>query len=171
MRARPVAAARHSLFSLPSRFLAAVLVASMSCTAAAQAPEAAPLLYSPAASSVSGYLARIGFNNPEQLSEAMDRVEAFFDEHGGDGSLAPISIVVHGPEVSVFEKNQYEMFKPIVDKAAQLSALGLLDIAVCETRLDYEGVNAQDVYPFVGKVSFGPAEINRLLNEENFVYF
>ena len=55
--------------------------------------------------------------------------------------------------------------------AARLTALGILDLSVCETRMDIEGVESESVYPFVRTVPFGPVEVNRLLEEENYVYF
>lgn len=117
------------------------------------------------------YLGRIGYNNPDQLVEALKRVEGLYLYDEGDQLNNPVSIVVHGPEVSIFQKQNYEMNKSIVDLAARLSALGVIDINVCETRLSALNANEQTVYPFVGTVPFGPTEVNRLLEEENYVYF
>lgn len=117
------------------------------------------------------YLARIGFNDPEQVAEALMRVEGLYDFDAGDLLSSPVAIVVHGPEVSIFQKENYQEHKEIVDLAARLSALGILDISVCEIRLNREGGDKDSVYPFVGTVPFGPTEVNRLLDEENYVYF
>ena len=118
-----------------------------------------------------GYLARIGYNDPVQLNEALERIKDYVDENGSGESLSPITMVVHGPEVEIFEQTNYETYKPIVDKAAQLSALGVLDIAVCETRVRYRGLDPEKVYPYVAKVPFGPAEVNRLVDDESYIYF
>ena len=118
-----------------------------------------------------GYLARIGYNDPDQLNEALGRVQAFYEENGSEAPLSPISLVVHGPEVEIFDRTNYQMFKSIVDKAAQLTALGVLDIAVCETRIRFEGLEADEVYPFVSTVPYGPAEVDRLLGDEAYIYF
>lgn len=118
-----------------------------------------------------GYLARIGYNDPDQLNEALGRVQAFYEEHGSDAAVSPISLVVHGPEVEIFDRTNYQMFKSIVDRAAQLTALGVLDIAVCETRINDEGLSVGEVYPFVDTVPYGPAEVDRLLSDEGYIYF
>ena len=119
----------------------------------------------------SGYLGRIGFNDPEQIAEALMRVEGLYDYDAGSLLPNPVAIVVHGPEVSVFQTENYQEHKEIVDLAAKLSALGILDIRVCETRLEHRGGDKDSIYPFVGTVPFGPTEVNRLLDEENYVYF
>jgi len=124
-----------------------------------------------AAEEFSGYLGRIGFNDPEQVAEALMRVEGLYDFDAGVQLPNPVAIVVHGPEVSIFQKENYQEHKEIVDLAAKLSALGILDISVCEVRLNRNGGDKESVYPFVGTVLFGPTEVNRLLNEENYVYF
>ena len=99
------------------------------------------------------------------------RVEDVFAADEGSTLAQPVAIVVHGPEVSIFEKDNYEDYKDIVDLAARLSALGLLNINVCDTRLRREGGSITTIYPFVGTIPFGPSEVNRLLTEENYVYF
>ena len=174
MPVRPVVAVRLFRFDRMSQNLSVILLCFFALPLCAQAPvpNTEPTPYQISEPLQQGYLARIGFNDPKQLAEALDRVQVYFEqEQDGAASFSPISIVVHGPEVEVFEQNNYQMFKPIVDKAAQLSALGLLDISVCETRLRYEGIGSDEVYPFVGKVLFGPAEIDRLINEEEYIYF
>ena len=117
------------------------------------------------------YLARIGFNDPKQVSEALMRVEDLYELDAELGLSNPVAIVVHGPEVSIFQKENYEDYKEIVDLAARLTALGVLDINVCERRLNYSGASKESVYPFVDTIPFGPREVNRLLDEDGYVYF
>ena len=151
-------------------FLAAVVsLALLPAVSLAQVTETVPLRLED--SSAGGYLARIGYNDPEQLNEALERVQAFYEENEGETPSSPISIVVHGPEVEVFAKGNYEEYKNIVDRAAQLAAFGVLDIAVCETRLGIDGVEMSEVYPFVNTVPFGPAEEDRLITQEKYIYF
>ena len=173
-----MAAALHSLFKILGRvpfraalacMLAYLSICSAAAVAQAESSEVAPLQVTETKSK--GYLARIGYNDPGQLNEALERIKDYFEETGSEGSIPPITMVVHGPEVEIFEQTNYETYKPIVDKAAELSALGVLDIAVCETRVRYRGLDADKVYAFVDKVPFGPSEVNRLLNDESYIYF
>ena len=118
-----------------------------------------------------GYLARIQLNTPDELYLALERAEALFLEGRIMGDLPPAAVVLHGPEVGVFFREQYWENKKIVDLAARLSAFKVIDIFVCETRMGVMGRDKSELFPFVGTVPFGPAEEERLLNQEKYVYF
>lgn len=173
MQPPPVAVVPLSQFNQP-RFAAHLFLATLlyllPSLCLAQIDKTVPTPYV-ADEDASGYLARIGFNDPEQVSEALMRVEGLYEFDSGAQLVNPVAFVVHGPEVSIFQKENYQEHKGIVDLAARLSALGIIDISVCETRLRLEGVNKESVYPFVGTVPFGPTEVDRLLRKENYIYF
>ncbi len=80
-------------------------------------------------------------------------------------------MVLHGPEVEIFSRYNYSRFKEIVDLAARLTAFGVIEINVCETRMGSMGLQPNHLFPFVGTVPFGPAEVSRLLEEEDYLYF
>lgn len=175
MPRQPVAVVRLSLYSYVRNtacvlcfFLSVFFASCLNAQTRTGTTEPAPYI---SIEESGGYLGRIGFNNPEQVAEALMRVEGLYDFDAGTLLPNPVAIVVHGPEVSIFQKENYQEHKEIVDLAARLSALGILDISVCEVRLSKKGGDSESVYPFVGTVPFGPAEVDRLLNEENYVYF
>jgi len=118
-----------------------------------------------------GYLARIQQNSPKDVKLALLRAEELY--LGGEISdqQPPLAFVLHGPEVAIFFKNNYADFKSIVDLAARLSAFGVIDVAVCRTRLGVMGQDPAKLFPFVSTVPFGPDEVERLLTEEQYVYF
>ena len=121
--------------------------------------------------SPNGYLARIQLNSPEELKEALLRAEQLYLNGQVTDETEPPAFILHGPEVSVFFKENYETHKAIVDLAARLSAFKVVDVRVCRTRMGILGREDDVLYPFVGTVPFGPAEIKRLLDEQNYVYF
>ena len=161
---------RSSFLYVASLFLAAPILFSPFAQAQSRTSGTIPTPYI-AVDEFSGYLGRIGFNDPNQVAEALMRVEDLYDYDAGALLPKPVVIVVHGPEVSIFQKENYREHKAIVDLAARLTALGILDIGVCEVRLNRQGGDKDSVYPFVGTVPFGPIEVKRLLDEENYVYF
>lgn len=144
-----------------------LLVGLLSLPAFGQTPGTAPegLLAG------ANYLARIGQNNPAELDQALTRIEQLFMIESGGVEYDPVVIVLHGPEVVVFQKNNYRKYKHIVDRAARLTAFNLVDIRVCETRLRHVGSQSDDLVPFVGTVPFGPSEIERLTGEEGYLHF
>lgn len=118
-----------------------------------------------------GYLARIQLNTPEELLQALQRAEMLFLQDRLLTQLPPAAIVVHGPEVEVFFRDGYRKHKELADLAARLSAFGVVDVFVCETRMGVLGRDRSELYPFVGTVPFGPAEVDRLISEERYLYF
>ncbi|MGH1441146.1 MAG: acyl-CoA transferase [Cellvibrionaceae bacterium] len=118
-----------------------------------------------------GYVARILNDSPEEVADALSRAEALYLEGKLPASANPISIVLHGPEVEIFFKDNYDEYKNIVDLAARLSAFGVVDVRVCETQTGILGRSRSSVHSFIGTVPFGPTEVKRLLNQQNYVYF
>ncbi len=121
-------------------------------------------------SDVAGYLARIEKNSPEELERALKRAEMLFLEGTLKGQADPAIFVIHGPEVGVFFKDNYPKYRSLVDLAARLTAFKVIDIRVCETRIGVLGRERNVLMPFVGTVPFGPAEEQRLVDEEGYVY-
>ncbi len=118
-----------------------------------------------------GYLAQLELETPEELYSALLRAEMLFLEGRFLDQLPPATLVVHGPQVGVFFKRQYQQNKAVVDLAARLSAFGVVNISVCETRMGVLGRDRHELFPFVGTVPFGPAEEKRLIADEGFLYF
>jgi len=118
-----------------------------------------------------GYVARILNDSPQEVADALGRAETLYLEGKLPASANPISIVLHGPEVEIFFKDNYEEYKNIVDLAARLSAFGVVDVRVCETQTGILGRSRSSVHSFIGTVPFGPTEVKRLLNQQNYVYF
>ncbi len=117
------------------------------------------------------YLARIGNNSPEELERALVRIEQYFLADQPEGDYEPVVIVLHGPEVRLFMRDRYQKHKHIVDLAARLTAFNVVDIRVCETRMGVLGQPVSSLVPFVSTVPFGLAEIDRLVNDEQYLYF
>jgi intracellular sulfur oxidation DsrE/DsrF family protein len=128
-----------------------------------------------AVDSTPGYVARIDLNKPGQIAEALRRAEAYFQSKDYFDSLnspaGPIAFVIFGPDVEMFFKQNYGMYKSTVDLAARLSSLGVIDIRVCQVSSKAIGLDRDDLLPFVSPVDFGPAELRRLLEEEDYSYF
>jgi uncharacterized protein len=128
-----------------------------------------------AVDSTPGYVARIDLNKPGQIAEALRRAEAHFQsEHYYDSlnsSAGPIAFVIFGPDVAMFFRQDYATHKSTVDLAARLSSLGVIDIRVCQVSSKAIGLDRSDLLPFVSPVDFGPAELKRLLEEEDYSFF
>lgn len=118
-----------------------------------------------------GYLARIDLNSPADVESALLRAESWFHSGKLAPGQPPLAFVIHGPEVAIFFRENYQKYRPIVDLAAKLSAFEVVDVRVCETSTSDLDHTRGHLQPFVDTVPFGPAEIERLVSEENYLYF
>ncbi|MFK8047425.1 MAG: acyl-CoA transferase [Halioglobus sp.] len=118
------------------------------------------------------YIAHIQLNTVEELHAALQRAEQLL--MSGQlplGSQMPVAFVLHGPEVRALLRQNYLTNKKTVDLAASLSALGVVEVKACETWMGGNRVMAEDLQSFVDTVPYGPGEIQRLVKEENYLYF
>lgn len=118
-----------------------------------------------------GFLALINQNSPEEVEQALLRAEQLFLQNNASANIPPLAVVLHGPDVAIFLRENYAKYKNIVDLAAKLSALNVVDLSVCETRMGVLGRQKTELLPFVNTVPFGPAEERRLLNEKGYRHF
>ena len=119
-----------------------------------------------------GFLAAIELHTEAELDGVLRRAEQLLV----DGALsqdpeARVTFVLHGPEVRVLLRRNYLAHKDVVDLAARLSALGVVDIKVCRTWMGGNSVEPAELQPFVETVPYGLTEIRRLVEEESYVYF
>lgn len=118
-----------------------------------------------------GYLAQLPSHQVDDLTAALIRAEMLLVDGELTAGYAPVTFVLHGPEVSVFFKDNYSKNQGLLDLAAKLTAFGVVDIRICETQTGILGEDKSALVPFVGTVPYGPAEERRLLKEEGYVYF
>ena len=84
---------------------------------------------------------------------------------------AKVTFVLHGPVITDLLRQNYTQNREIVDLAASLTALQVIDIKACQTWMGANGVNQEDLQPFVDTVSFAPGEVRRLTVEKSYLDF
>ena len=118
------------------------------------------------------YVAAIELHTTAELHAVLERADQLLvDGVALQTEPASVTFVLHGPEVRGLLRQNYLQNKATVDLAARLSALGVVDIKVCETWMGGNGVNPDNLQPFVGTVNYGPSEISRLVEEEGYIFF
>lgn len=118
------------------------------------------------------YLVAIELHTIAELSGALQRLETHLQSMPASSTqFEPVVFVLHGPEAKGLLPSNYHESQEFMDMAARLSAFKLVDIRVCRRWMGGSGVDQKDLPPFVTTVPYGPAEIQRLLEEENYVYF
>ncbi len=118
------------------------------------------------------FVAAIELHTTAELHAVLERADQLLaDGHALQSEPASVTFVLHGPEAKSLLRQNYLQNKATVDLAARLSALGVVDIKACETWMGGNGVNPDNLQPFVGTVNYGPKEISRLVEEEGYLFF
>ena len=118
------------------------------------------------------YVADIELQTEADLDELLSRAEQLLVQ--GDvaqGETAAVTLVLHGPVLRALLKPNYLKSKKTVDLAASLSALGIVEFKACRSWLGENELDEAQLQPFVSTVSFGPAEVGRLVREQGYIYF
>lgn len=121
----------------------------------------------PGNSQTPGYVFDITVQNSRQLDAIFQRAERLKgqfspNEHGR------IALVLHGEELRLFQKSNYNEFMKIVDKARQLDQQNLIDIKACQTAMDFYKIEQSELPDFIEQVPLAPVEIERLQREKGY---
>lgn len=114
-----------------------------------------------------GYVFDITVENEQQLDAILKRAEVLKGQFSPD-QYGRIALVLHGEELRLFQKSNYQRFMSIVDKARELDRDHLIDIKACQTVMDYLNIKQSDLPDFIEQIPYAPAEIERLVKEQNY---
>ena len=112
----------------------------------------------------------ISVHTLEGLEVLLDRAEELAMRPQVQGGEASVVLVLHGPEVEFFSIGNYEKYKDVVDQAARLDAFDVVDVKICQSMLDMQGIKRDDIPSFIEQVPFGPGEVERL-RQQGYVAF
>lgn len=99
----------------------------------------------------------------EELDELLDTLEASIA--AGERQPDPVVVILHGPEARPFLRSNYLDNQLLVDRAAKLQAFNRIDLRMCETWMRTNGIDREQLLPFIGTVPFAPEEVERLEGE------
>ncbi len=116
------------------------------------------------------YLFDLVDHTPEQIKHLLERAEILSKAGNATDEKSRIAMVIHGPDVEIFNKKNYSKNKDIIDLAARLDASDIIDFKVCQVTADSRGIKESSFPSFMEMVPFAPDEIDRLENE-GFVEF
>lgn len=115
------------------------------------------------------YLFRISLHTPEELEGLLARAEKLSKTVRPASRQTGIALVLHGPEVEIFARKNYAKYHHIVDRAARLSAGGVIEVKMCQTEMRSRDIRDEDVPKFIEFVPYGPDEEDRL-QRRGYVY-
>ncbi|MFT4519603.1 MAG: intracellular sulfur oxidation DsrE/DsrF family protein [Halioglobus sp.] len=140
------------------------LLLSITCLPAAIAQDAAV--------SSGRFVADIELQTAAEFRELLNRAEQLLLE----GVIIPqdepqVTFVLHGPVLVNLLRQNYRDNKNLVDLAASLSALDVIDVKACRTWMRMNDFEAEELQPFIETVAYGAAEVKKLIEEDGYVYF
>ena len=123
-------------------------------------------------SAVDQFVVDVELQTVDDLRQLLERADQLLAEGKVSSDNEPaVVFVLHGPVLMSLLRNNYLDNKATVDRAASLSALGVVEMKACRTWLTMNDVDERDLQPFVTTVSYGPGEVQRLVRERNYIYF
>jgi len=117
----------------------------------------------------SRYLFDVTDHTLDELQALLQRADEITQTRQPEYDDIKIALILHGPDIHLFTQQNYAENKQLVDLAAKLDAFGIIDMKVCETAMSSMGISRNNIPPFIESVPYSPAEITRLLNEENYI--
>lgn len=110
----------------------------------------------------------ISVHTLEELVVLLERAEVLAAQQ--PDAEASVVLVLHGPEVEFFSTRNYARYRDVVDQAARLDAMEIVDVRICQTMMARHGIARDDIPPFIEQVPDGVAELEQLV-DEGYVYF
>jgi intracellular sulfur oxidation DsrE/DsrF family protein len=119
----------------------------------------------------SRYVADIELQTDADLGDLLKRAEQLLVDGELSQQDSALVLVLHGPVLHSLLRPNYASSKTLVNQAASLSALGVLEVKACRTWMGANGVNESQLQPFVKVVSYGADEVTRLVEQEGYIAF
>jgi len=118
------------------------------------------------------YVADIELQNSEQLVGLLERAsELFLNGAVTQDGVPKVSFVLHGPVIRDMLRQNYSANRELVNLAASLSALQVVEIKACRTWMGINGVEETQLQPFIVPVNLARSEVERLRKEEHYLDF
>lgn len=118
------------------------------------------------------YVADIELESSLELTEILQRASQLLVEGAAvQGGGARVTFVLHGPVIRDLLRQNYLASRELVDLAASLSAMQVIQIEVCRTWMSLNGVYEEDLQPFVAPVDLASSELRRLRREQGYLDF
>lgn len=116
------------------------------------------------------YVFDVSKHSQEELLAALKRADEIATASSEDFKKFNLAIIVHGPDVSWFDKRHYEQNKELVDLAAKLDALDVINMKIDQESMAKHGILDENVPTFIDRVPFAADELTRLQDSGYFTF-
>ena len=118
------------------------------------------------------YVADVELQTTAEFAELLNRAsQLMVDDVAGQGGGARVTFVLHGPVIRDLLRQNYPANREVVNIAASLSALEVVEIKVCRTWMGMNAIDEADLLPFAEPVNLASSEVQRLRREQSYLDF
>lgn len=114
------------------------------------------------------YMIDVSKHTQEEFFAFLKRADEIATLKAPDFDQPNIALILHGEDIDWFTKRNYEQNKELVDLAARLDALEVIDLKISEKAMADRGYAEEDIPAFIDRVPFGPDEMQRLQGSGSF---
>ena len=118
------------------------------------------------------FVADIELQTADEFQQLLERAEQFLilGDSLPEGE-AKVTLVLHGPVLKSLLRENYLQNKTLVNLAASLSAMEVIDVKACSSWMAANNVSPENLQPFIETVTYGSAEVERLIKNKGYLYF
>ena len=108
------------------------------------------------------YLFDVTSHSTEDMVALLQRTAEITQDMPADLDDLEIVMILHGPDLDWFTRRNYDKNREMVDLAARLDVLEIIDIKACETAMESRGIDSSELPAFIETIPYAPDEIARL---------
>jgi len=116
------------------------------------------------------FMFSVTLHKREEIDSLLTRADSLSKTMRVNGNKSAIALILHGPEIKLFTRQNYEKNRDIVDKAARLDGENVIQVKVCKTKMKELGIKDNDLPKFMEIIPYAPDEEKKLL-DQGYVYF
>ena len=116
------------------------------------------------------FMFSVTLHKREEIDSLLTRADSLSKTMRTNGNKSAIALILHGPEIKLFTRQNYEKNRDIIDKAARLDGENVIQVKVCKTKMRELGVKNEDLPSFMEIIPYAPDEEKKLL-DQGYVYF
>lgn len=108
------------------------------------------------------YLLDVSDQDPSQIKSLLNRAEKVASNNNPDERSSRIVMVIHGPNVELFDKKNYQQNQSLIEQAARLDKSEVIDFIICQKAATARGIEKTSFPDFLEVVPFFGIEVNNL---------
>ena len=111
------------------------------------------------------YLFDVSNHSIEEMEALLARAREISQFDSNEYKDLDIVMILHGPDIDWFTQQNQEKNMKLIELAAELDQLEIIDMKVCETAMDKRGIKREDIPAFIESVPYAPDEMKKLLQD------